>query len=102
MDKLRLVLTCGSCPEQYDGYLGDEKVAYFRLRHGTFRVEYRGHTVFTGQPNGDGIFDTDERNYWLELGTRAVLEAHEKYNVNEENLSFEIENPQEIEDDWYK
>jgi hypothetical protein len=101
MAKLKLVLTCGACPEQYDGYIDGEKVAYFRLRHGTFRAEYRGHTVFSGCPDGDGIFDSDERNYWLEKASQAILAEHEKFSTEVENLSFEIENPEEI-DDWSK
>ena len=30
--------TCGACPEQYDIYLGDKLIAYFRLRWGGFYV----------------------------------------------------------------
>lgn len=36
---VRLVLTCESHPEQYDAFIGDERVAYLRLRGGLFRVQ---------------------------------------------------------------
>ena len=29
---LKFVKTCDACPEQYDVYQGDKKVAYIRLR----------------------------------------------------------------------
>ena len=35
-----LVQTCGACPEQYDAYIDDKKIAYLRLRH-----EWSGHTT---------------------------------------------------------
>ncbi len=98
MTKLKLVLTCGACPEQYDGYIDGECVAYLRLRHGTFRAEYRGNTVFSGNPNGDGLFESGERNYWLEKASQAILEEHKKYSQLTENPSFEIANPEDITD----
>ena len=74
----RLELTCGACPEQYDVYdsLG-QQVAYFRLRHGTFRVDVPdcgGETIYTANPEGDGIFTRDERVRYL---TEAVLAVQE-------------------------
>lgn len=57
MEKLRLVLTCHACPEQYDVYLGDKLIGYMRLRHGYFRAEYPvGNVVYTASPRGDGLF----------------------------------------------
>ena len=35
---LKLVLTCGACPEQYDAFDGERQVGYLRLRHGHFTV----------------------------------------------------------------
>ena len=75
----RLELTCGACPEQYDVYAGDEMVAYFRLRHGTFRVDVPdcgGETIYEANPNGDGVFETEERVKYL---TEAVLAVQEYY-----------------------
>lgn len=75
----RLELTCGACPEQYDVYAGDELVAYFRLRHGHFRVDVPdcgGETIYTASPKGDGVFYEDERVMYL---TSAVLAVQEYY-----------------------
>ena len=36
---VRLVMTCQAYPEQYDGYVGDEPVAYLRLRNGVFTAQ---------------------------------------------------------------
>ncbi len=66
--------TCGACPEQYDVYHNDQYVGYMRLRHGIFRVEDRaGNTVYTANPSGDGIFDFDERDAYLNAGCLAIL-----------------------------
>lgn len=75
----RLEMTCGACPEQYDLYAGDEIVAYFRLRHGHFRVhvpDYGGACVYEADPKGDGIFNQSERVKYL---TEAVLAVQEYY-----------------------
>lgn len=76
----RLQQTCGACPEQYDVFddLG-QQVAYFRLRHGGFRVDVPdcgGETIYTANPKGDGIFHDDERVRYL---TEAVLAVQEYY-----------------------
>lgn len=65
---VELVQTCGACPEQYDAFIGDEKVGYLRLRHGYFSVEYPhcgGSLVYEAYPNGDGLFEDHERKYHL-------------------------------------
>ena len=75
-----LQLTCGACPEQYDAFIGDEQIGYFRLRHGEFRVDVGdcgGPTVYEAQPEGDGAFYEDERDYFLNAGIDALL-AHRK------------------------
>lgn len=72
-----LVQTCGACPEQYDAFLDGEKVGYFRLRHGHFRVDLwrsGGPEVYSAEPNGDGIFEFDEREGFLRAGVDALLE----------------------------
>jgi len=78
----RLKQTCSACPEQYDVFddLG-QQVAYFRLRHGGFRVDVPdcgGETIYTANPEGDGIFTREERVRYL---TEAVL-AVQEYCVN--------------------
>ena len=75
----RLKRTCYACPEQYDVYAGDEMVAYFRLRHGSFRVDvpdHGGETIYTALPDGDGIFMDHERVAHL---TKAILAVQEFY-----------------------
>lgn len=77
----RLQKTCYACPEQYDVFAGAELVAYFRLRHGEFRVDVPdagGDTIYTAEPNGDGIFDDNERVHYL---TEAIL-AVQNYYIN--------------------
>lgn len=76
--KVKLVQTCFACPEQYDGYIDGECVAYLRLRHGHFSAEYRGETVYTASPNGDGIFEYEERDMYLSRACQAIIEAHER------------------------
>lgn len=73
---IELVCTCGACPEQYDAFIGDEMVGYFRLRHGRFRVEYPdtgGDILISESTIGDGIFDEEERMDCLTRGCRAII-----------------------------
>jgi hypothetical protein len=91
----RLVMTCGACPEQYDVYRNGEQVAYFRLRHGTFRVDVpnaAGKTIFEVCPEGDGAFTNFERGRWLRKALRAV----EEHYMND---ALKIEPDQEEDDD---
>lgn len=72
---IRLQLTCGACPEQYDAFLGDLQVGYLRLRHGAFRVDYPecgGETIYEASPKGDGEFEDDERDYYLRFAVDAI------------------------------
>jgi len=73
---LDLQMTCGACPEQYEVFKDGKQVAYYRLRHGEFRVdlgECGGETIYEAEPNGDGIFDADERFIYLIKAMREVL-----------------------------
>jgi len=76
IEGLKLVLTCPACPEQYDVF--DEsgrQVGYLRLRHGFFRADYPdvgGETVYTDDPEGDGIFLDTERERYLTEAVRAI------------------------------
>lgn len=68
--------TCGACPEQYDLYFGDQKVGYFRLRHGYFYVAYPdvgGEIVYESNTRGDGAFEADERERELNNGIDAII-----------------------------
>lgn len=72
---IRLEMTCGACPEQYDAFVGDQQVGYLRLRHGYFRVEFpdvNGETVYETATIGDGIFDPDERDHHLQQAKYAI------------------------------
>src|SRR5712691_2594447 len=74
---VRLERTCFDFPEQYDAFIGDEKVGYLRLRHGHFKVECPGawgEMVYEASPSGDGIFDDDERTEHLEAAREAIAE----------------------------
>ena len=84
-DQFTLVLTCGACPEQYDVFLAGEQVGYLRLRHGFFTARYPdcgGEIIYESQPNGDGLFDSDERAFYLDEAITA-LKTH--INSRKEN-----------------
>lgn len=75
MSDIVLKLTCGGWPEQYDAFLDGEKVGYLRLRHGHFRVDAPdcgGETIYEATPDGDGIFEADERDYYLRFAVDAI------------------------------
>ena len=76
---MRLEQTCGACPEQYDVYDNDDQlVGYLRLRHGHFVARYPGvggEVVYEAHPQGDGIFEPDERDYHLERAKVAIRVA---------------------------
>lgn len=78
---ITLVQTCGACPEQYDAVKDGVTVGYFRLRHGTFRVDAylpETETVYTAQPEGDGIFEEHERERYLKKGLNKIHKALKK------------------------
>jgi hypothetical protein len=74
---IKLILTCGGYPEQYDALdANGKKVGYLRLRHGEFTVEVPGcgdKLVFEGSPEGGGIFEDHERNEFLKKAIDAIL-----------------------------
>lgn len=75
MEEITLTETCGACPEQYDAFVGARKVGYLRLRHGFFSVEcpdVDGEMVYQAHPKGDGIFESDEREFHLEMAKKAI------------------------------
>jgi hypothetical protein len=73
-----LQMTCGACPEQYDVYLNDKKVAYFRLRYGNFTVDapFGGVRVYESNTKGDGIFEYEERDIELGNAIDAVIQHY--------------------------
>lgn len=75
MKDYELIMTCGACPEQYDVMLDGEKVAYLRLRHGMFRADVPdcgGETVYQASPKGDGMFEDNERDYYIHNALSAI------------------------------
>lgn len=75
-ETVRLEMTCGACPEQYDAYIGENKVGYLRLRHGYFTVEVPcvfGRVVYEAYTMGDGAFDASEREFHLIRAKKAIL-----------------------------
>lgn len=83
--KINLIQTCGACPEQYDAFDKEGKqVGYLRLRHGCFTVEYPscgGETVYIAEPIGDGIFELEERDFYLKQAKKAIRKAIKKYEI---------------------
>lgn len=73
--KLRLVKTCGGCPEQYDVFHGEENVGYLRLRHGCFTADYKEQQVYSACPEGDGSFLDHERHRYLNEACIAIIAA---------------------------
>lgn len=100
INDIRLVQTCGACPEQYDAFIGDRQVGYLRLRHGFFRVDYPEHggkVIYQAHPMGDGIFESEEREFYLEAAKQAILR---EYNL--EQGGPQISNSQEFDDNLKK
>lgn len=91
---IRLEMTCGACPEQYDAFVGDRQVGYLRLRHGTFRVDVPdvgGTCVYAAETIGDGVFVPTEREYHLTRAKEAIARhaAHDESITNGEADSHE-------------
>lgn len=77
----QFLMTCAACPEQYDVILNKKQVGYIRLRHGALFAECfdcMQDVVFFGNPKGDGIFEEDEREYWLNQCLIAIDNYVEK------------------------
>lgn len=77
-------MTCTACPEQYEVLDGQgNEVAYLRLRHGHYTVsvpDVGGEVIYEAFPQGDGMFDDDERLKYLEESVNHI----QKYYVNRE------------------
>lgn len=69
----KLELTCYACPEQYDVFKQGRLIGYLRLRHGNFYAacpDVGGTTVYQACPEGDGMFNQEERLKYL---TKAII-----------------------------
>lgn len=95
-ERVRLVQTCGACPEQYDVFHPDgRRIGYLRLRHGTFRADYPdcgSRTVYTAHPEGDGIFQAHERERFLTEAVDALLKADREARTPHSGRNYYIEN----------
>lgn len=72
----KLDLTCTACPEQYDVFKNGAQIGYLRLRHGEFRADFPDcgeKTVYEAEPKGDGVFEDDERDFFLNEAVSALL-----------------------------
>ena len=76
IEGLTLIRTCLACPEQYEVFTKDGKqIGYLRLRNGDFLVEYPdagGQVIYRANPKGDGVFEEDERDYYLKEAVQAI------------------------------
>ncbi|QNY13309.1 hypothetical protein IC766_14500 [Acinetobacter seifertii] len=83
-DKVELIKTCHSCPEQYDAFFKGKQIGYLRLRHGEFRVDYPDcgdeTILYSQEPQGDGCFEDDERENFLMKAREAIVK---KFNEME-------------------
>jgi len=89
--KLRLEQTCGACPEQYNAYTPEgEKIGYLRLRHGYFYADYTptGETVFDCYPLGDGCFESEERDRYLNEACKALVNQHLYHGSEKETFYY--------------
>jgi hypothetical protein len=97
--KIKFVKTCDACPEQYEAF--DEKgkqVGYLRLRHGHFRVDYpqhAGETIYEANPQGDGIFDDEERDFFLQQAYNAIVSKLSRTKDDEQSWYI-------VDDETYK
>ena len=73
---IKLVQTCGACPEQYNAYIGEECIGSLHLRHSFFRAEYKGTVVYCADTRGDGCFEDDERDEHLTKACNAIIAQH--------------------------
>lgn len=92
--RVKLVQTCGACPEQYDGYINGKQVAYFRLRWGLFTVECpdcEGELVYRHEFNDRllGMFESEEeRGEHLTRACEQVLKWCGHNVTNTETYEF--------------
>ena len=78
----RFELTCSAFPEQYDVFLDNSQVAYFRLRGGWFSVECPVCGLITveeygAETKGHGEFNDSEREFHM----MAALEKVDQWVV---------------------
>lgn len=66
VDSKTLGMTCFACPAQWEAKTVDGKDVYIRLRHGYFRLDLDGTTIFDGSPDGyDGVMNTEDMKEYI-------------------------------------
>ena len=96
--KMKSVKTSEAFPEQYEAF--DEsgnQVGYLRLRHSWFRVDYPkngGATIYEAHSKGDGIFEDDERGFFLQEAYNSIVRKLSR--VNDKDHSWYIVDDQEL------
>ena len=78
-ENIELFQTCCAYPEQYDAIHNGDVVGYLRLRGGYFRVDVPhcgGDTIYEANPVGDGEFEDDEREFYLEKAKQVIANWH--------------------------
>lgn len=76
LNDIKLEMTCGACPEQYEATYNGDEVGYLRLRHGYFYVSFpgvRGEVIYEAYPEGDGIFEDNERDLYLNEAKQSII-----------------------------
>lgn len=72
----QIVQTASAFPEQYEVFKDGVQLAYYRLRDGEFTIEspdVGGELIFQSFPDGDGLFDKDERFIYMVNAMRLIL-----------------------------
>ena len=100
--------TCYSGPEQYDVYRENGEICgYVRLRWGTLYAEYPnidGEVIYSCNFNDNfkGIFDEDERDYYLNeisLAYKDKILDGIKNNISDNDVIYEIlTDPSQLEE----
>lgn len=68
-----LTQTCGACPESYSVTKNGVHVGTLRLRHGVFTAtDVNDDVVLTEYPEGDGVFEQNERIGFLTKGVESL------------------------------
>lgn len=80
------------CPEQYNVYLDGEEIAYLRLRHGHFTAEMPigGVLVYAAHPKGDGCFEDDERDWYIQNAIHSIEFALRQTNYKSNLKAYKI------------
>ena len=96
--RIKFVRTSIAVPEQYEAF--DEsgnQVGYLRLRHNWFRVDFPkngGETIYEATPKGDGIFEDEEREFFLQEAYNSIVNKLSRQS--DEEQSWDIADNEEF------